>query len=179
MSLAQPQDRCAPRRQLSCASRDRFLGLIVGWSVLSGLSSTAVAQSITAPAQQSITHRGDDATQAFPEVVWQLNSGLDPQGYAAHWSCAPFQHSGQPSLKVNCRLQARILASLGAANWTITVPGDQTDHFGGDNTAIVAAQSFAAGDGEVGLTVTFIDSDYSKLGAGNYSVTVIGTIAAN
>ena len=44
---------------------------------------------------------------------------------------------------------------------------------------LLDARSVAKGNGSVGLTVTFLDNDFSKLGAGNYTITVTGTITAN
>lgn len=142
-------------------------------------SCSAYGQSITAPAQQAITHDGTDTSQVFSEVVWQLNSGLDAGGYTTQLSCGPFVHSGAGTFKVDSKLALRILVSEGSAKWTVTVPNDQTNFSATDETAVVAAQSSAVGDGQVGLTVTFLDSDFSLLAAGNYTLTVTGTITAN
>jgi hypothetical protein len=148
------------------------------WGLI-GPSGAALAQSITAPPAQLVTHDGGDGPQVFAEVAWQLHSELDPSGYTVQWNCGTFQHTGRASLKADCKLQVRVLASGGSANWMVITPSDQTNHAGGDQTAVVAARSTAVGDGEVGLTVTFLDSDFSKLGAGSYTVTVTGTITAN
>lgn len=155
------------------------LGLLAAWGGLIGPGKAVLAQSITAPAAQSVTHNRSDAPQVFSEVAWQLISGVNPLGYTVQWSCGPFQHAARESLKADCKLQIRVLASGGLANWTVTVPNDQTNHTAGDQTAAVVAQSTAEGNGEVGLTVTFLDNDFSKLGAGSYTLTVTGTITAN
>jgi hypothetical protein len=179
MSLAEQKIRSdAPERRKSRAPAAFVIGWIAAWGALIG-PGKALCQSIAAPAPQTIAHNGGDAPQLFSEVAWQLTSGLDALGYTAQWNCGPFQHTGRATLKADCKLDVRVLASGGSANWSITAPSDQTNYFGGDQTAVVAAQSFAVGDGEIGLTVTFLNNDFSRLGAGNYTVTVTGTIAAN
>ena len=156
-----------------------IVACIVVWISLGGSIATASGQSITAPAHQSVTHSGNDAPQVFSEAVWDLMSGLDAGGYTAQWSCSPFVHSVNASLKVDSRLAIRVVASEGSANWTAIVGSDQTDYAAADDTAVVAAQSFSVGSGQVGLTVTFLNSDFSILGAGDYTMTVTGTITAN
>lgn len=174
------------RLRTDTAARRKYLvpavlniGCIVVWATLGGSIATASAQSITAPAHQSITHSGTDAPQAFSEAVWDLISGLDTGGYTAQWSCSPFVHSVNPNLNVDSMLAIRVVASEGSANWTAIVSTDHTDYAAADETAVVAAQSFSVGSGQVGLTVTFFNNDFSILGAGNYTMTVTGTITAN
>lgn len=169
----------AVRRRINRARAASGVGVAAVCWLWMGSAGMVFGQSITAPAAQSITHDGTDAPQAFSEVVWQLTSGSDAAGYTAQWSCGPFQHGLKTSLKADTKLQIRVLSSGGLANWTATVPSDQTDYAGGDQSATVAAQSLATGDGQVGLTVTFVDNDFSQLGAGNYTITVTGTITAN
>lgn len=180
MTLAQTSARshAAPRRR-SRAPAAPSIGCIAVCAALLGADGTAFAQAITAPAAQSITHNRDDAPQVFSEVVWQLTSGADAGGYTAQWSCGPFHHSVKGTLKADTKLAIRVVASDGLAGWTATVPDDQTDFVGGDETATVAARSLATGDGQVGLTVTFLNNDFSTLAAGSYTLTVTGTITAN
>lgn len=179
MSLATQRLHEPRRPRGSRRSAPWGLALLVAVGAFIGRGEAAFGQLIVAPAAQSVTHNGTDGPQAFPEVAWQLHSGLDPLGYTVQWSSSPFQHTSRESLKADCKLQIRILASAGSANWTIASPSDQTDYAGGDQSAVVAAQSVAEGDGEVGLTVTFLDGDFSKLGAGSYMLTVTGTITSN
>ena len=155
-----------------CAAIASFLFVI-------GFSSTVLGQSIAGPVDQSITHDATDSDQPFSEVSWQLTSGADIDGYTTQYSCGPFIHTTEGSFKADSKLVIRILSSSGPANWTVIAANDQTDHGMGDNTAEVTASSSDVGDGEVGLTVTFLDSDFSLLAAGDYSMTVTGTITAN
>ena len=154
------------------------IGWIVAWVTMAGSTATALGQSVTAPAQQSITHNGADAPQQFSEVVWNLITGPDVAGYITEWSCGPFVHSVNANLKADSELRVRVLSSEGQANWTTIVASDQTDYAAGNQTASVVLQSSSVGDGQAGLTVTFLNSDFSKLGAGDYTITVAGTITA-
>ena len=153
--------------------------LAAACALLLAWSPSACAQVMEAPPAESLVHNGADSPQAFPEVVWQLYTGIDSGGYTAQWTCEPFVHSTKSTLKVDARLAIRVIGSDGFANWTAALPGDQTDYASGDSNAAVAAESFAVGDGQVGLTVTFLSNDYSTLAAGDYSTTVVGTITAN
>lgn len=153
--------------------------LVMIWGTPGGFGGTACAQSIIAPAAQGFTHDTTDSDQPFSEVTWQLVSGADVDGYVTQLSCGPFVHATAGSFKADSKLVIRILSSSGSANWTVTAANDQTDYGTGDETAVVSAQSSAVGDGEVGLTVTFLDSDFSRLAAGVYNMTVTGTITAN
>ncbi len=69
------------------------------------------------------------------------------------------------------------------AIWTVTTPSDQTNYLAGTpagNDATVIAQSSRPGKATLALTVTFMmDNAYSTLSQGNYSIDVVGTIAAN
>lgn len=179
MSAAVTYARHAVWCRNQCAPAASSAGLLIAWCIVNALGNTACAQSITAAAPQTITHNRSDAPQIFSEVAWQLLSGLDELGYTAQWSCGPFQHTDQGTLRADSKLEIRVLASGGSANWTVVASGDQTDYAGGDQTATVAAQSSAIGDGEVGLTVTFVNLDFSTLAAGNYTMTVTGTLTAN
>lgn len=176
----QPDRRYAGRRCQLRRPAVFHIGLTASCAVLFLASDTpALAQSIVAPPAESLTHNRNDASQVFPEVVWQLYSGVDSGGYTVQWSCGPFVHSVQGALKADARLAIRVVASDGFADWRTTVPNDQTSYAGGDETAAAAAQSVAVGDGQVGLTVTFLNDDYSRLAAGSYTTTVVGTITAN
>lgn len=175
----QPAHRHVARRCVFRSAAAFGASLVVSCAAFFMSGAPALAQSIEAPPAQSLTHDRSDAPQVFPEVVWQLYSGIDSGGYTAQWTCEPFSHSTQNTLKADAKLAIRVVASDGSANWTATVPSDQTAYATGDQSAAVAAQSVAVGDGQVGLTVTFVDNDYSRLAAGDYTITVVGTITAN
>lgn len=155
------------------------IGFAASCAVFLASGAPAFAQSIGVPPAESLVHNRGNAPQVFPEVVWQLYTGIDSGGYTAQWTCEPFIHASKSTLKADAKLAIRVIGSDGFADWRATVPSDQTAYASGDQTAAVAAQSVAVGDGQVGLTVTFLNDNYSTLAAGSYTVTVVGTITAN
>ena len=152
---------------------------VAAWALGSQSVDRAAAQSITPPAAQSQNHDGSDAPQVFAEAVWSVNNPSIATGATAQLSSGPFVNASRSSLKSDCQLSLRIVSSSGMAGWTAIAPLDQTSFGGGDETAVVVANSTKKGNGQLGLTVTFINSDYSILGAGQYLATVTGTIVAN
>lgn len=136
------------------------------------------AVGITAPAGQSQNHNGSDANQSFTQSTWTLSS-TEALGATLTLSAGPFTHSTVSTIKRDTRLDLAVLSSQGAALWAATVPTSQTNIALNVNTATVAAKSSSLGGGTVGLTVTFMDTDYSTLAAGNYTLTVTGTIVPN
>ena len=149
-----------------------------GTLVLLLLTGAALgAVSISAPGAQSLTHSGADAPQAFPRQAWSLTSS-EALGATVTLSGGQFVHASNSALKGNTKLDLVVLSSQGTAGWTAIVPTDQTVlplH----PTASVTARSTLSGNGSVGLTVTFQESDYSILGTGNYNLTITGTIQGN
>jgi hypothetical protein len=155
------------------------------WPVwVAALSCSAAAGlgavGISGPADATITHNQSNAPQAFAEQTWSLTTGVtDVLGATVTLDASPFQNAGNAALKADCKLNLRLLSAAPLSGWAVTTATDQTNFAGGDSTARVSARSSATGNATVGLTVTFQNSDFSTLGAGNYTVTVIGTIQGN
>jgi hypothetical protein len=140
--------------------------------------SAWAAVSITPPSGQSRTHNTANAPQVFPEQVWSLTSN-ELLGATVQLTAGPFVHATEPSVKVNCKLDLRVVSSQTLALWATVAATDQTNIAAGKQTARVSARSTATGNGTVGLTVTYQNSSFSTTGAGNYSTTVTGTIVPN
>ncbi len=137
--------------------------------------------TITAPAAALITHDGGDANQAFTSQDWTIACN-DPLGSTVQFGVsAPFTHTTDASYQADVKLDLALGTVDGAANWTVGTATDTTDHANAtpDPAAMVSASSTAAGDATLSLTVTFVQSDFSVLAAGDYAVTVTGTITAN
>ena len=179
MSLTVRRAQLDADRSRGCGPAAFCIAIAACGAVVLGAGGSACAQSMTVPGQQSLVHDRANTPQVFPEVIWQLHSSIDSGGYTTQWQCGPFVHSVHGALRADAKLAIRVVASEGFADWAATVPSDQTALGSGDETAAVAAQSIAIGDGHVGLTVSFLNDDYSRLAAGNYTVTVVGTITAN
>ena len=135
--------------------------------------------ALIAPPAAAITHDTSDNDQVFPVQNWiaqttgltGANVTLEAQG--------PFVNVLDANFQRDIRMDLAITSTDPLANWTVTSPTDQTAYASGVQTATVAAQSSGAGLGQLGLTVTFVETDFSSLGAGAYVTTVEGTITAN
>jgi hypothetical protein len=159
-------------------SRLPFTGIAaLALAVLLGLSA-AMAQSISGPSDVSIAHSTKDENQTFSEGTWVL-SNASVNGATATWSCGPFANVAYPQHKADCLLELRLISKDAFSEWKIVTGADSTDIALNDNTASVQAKSTFSGGANIGLTVTFVQQDYSVLSSGSYRVTVTGTITAN
>jgi hypothetical protein len=137
--------------------------------------------TITAPSAASVTHDATDANQVFSSQSWTIACN-DPQGGSLTFAVSsPFTHTTVGTYKADTKLVLAISSSESAASWSLGTSTDQTDYSNAtpDNAATVSASSTGAGNAVFGLTVTFVQADYSILANGAYSVTVTGTLTAN
>jgi hypothetical protein len=84
-----------------------------------------------------------------------------------------FTNTSVPTAKRDVRVDLRKRAS---PRWRITKRRDQTDYQAGDESAIVRAESNRPGAGTFRLRITFIEETLDTLEAGDYEITVIGTL---
>ena len=137
------------------------------------------SMTLIAPPAAAIVHDTSDNDQVFPVQNWiAQTTGLTGATVTLE-AQGPFVNVLNSNFQRDVRLDLAITSSDALANWTVTSSTDQTDYAGGTQTATVAAQSTGAGLGQLGLTVSFVETDYSSLGAGAYTTTVEGTITAN
>lgn len=161
-----------------------FIAPGTAWGAADTQSYTVTVDAvltIAAPVAATITHDTTDASQAFTAQAWTVNCN-DPQGGSVSFAVsAPFVHTTVAAYKADVQLDLAISSSEAAASWTVTTASDVTDYSAGtpDNAAQVASSSTAAGDVSYALSVSFVQSDYSILAAGDYAVTVTGTLTAN
>lgn len=153
---------------------------LAGAALTTLIVASARAQlSVSAPSDSSIQHNMQNGDQTFSEATWTLvnQEGLD--GATVQWSCGPFVHTSDATVKADALLELRMLASEPGSGWSVISAQDGTNVSGGDQTATVEAGSQDLGDAEAGLTVTFVNGNFSTLAAGTYAVTVTATISAN
>jgi hypothetical protein len=133
--------------------------------------------SINAPITggATIAHDTTDTNQVFPLQTWSAlcNNGL---GASIDFVITPFANG---TTERNAQLVAAVLSSDASAAWAMTTASATTDYLSATPNATVSAASEGPGNASFGLTVTFIDSDYSVLPAGSFVSTVTGTITAN
>ncbi len=122
---------------------------------------------------EQIIHDRTDADQVFVAQNWQVVCN-NPKGAVLRFETdQAFTHATNPSFKRDVRLQ---LAEVVTKKWKVTIPLDQTNYAGGDEVAIVEADSKKASDGTFDLTVTFLEELFVNTLAGDYDMTVTGTI---
>ena len=135
--------------------------------------------SLIAPPAAAIVHDNSDNNQVFPVQNWIAHtSGLTGATVTLE-AQGPFVNALDSNFQRDIRMDLAITSTDPLANWVVTSASDQTDYSGNVQTATVAAQSSGAGLGQLGLTVTFVETDYSSLAAGAYLTTVAGTITSN
>ena len=146
------------------------------------------ALSIKAPANQLLTHDATNNNQVFSPGAntanhWAVLCNSGAGATVNLTTSTPFTHTTNSSYKRDARLGLAVSSTDnnggGAAIWTVSSATDQTNYTAADNNATVSATSAAPGKATLALTVTFITNTYSTLLQGDYSIDVVGTIAAN
>lgn len=111
----------------------------------------------------------------FPEQGWQIVAPKPFGATIATWSIQPFQNTKDPSQWIDAQLNLRILDHGQAGSWHLLVSQDRTDFHHGRTSAVVAAGS-SGGNGEGGITVSFLGQEQPYAADGVYEATVVGTI---
>lgn len=146
----------------------------------------ALASCASAPAQDGrirvrdtvsgLTHTLRNEPQQFAPVQWDVQS-LFSGGCLIEWQAVPFAHTGDQSFEADCELAIRLTqASPRSAGWSVTQKRDSTQLKSGRRTAAVSVTATEAGEARVEMSVQFLHSDFSRLAAGRYQTTVVGTI---
>ncbi|NND98863.1 MAG: hypothetical protein HKN47_16215 [Pirellulaceae bacterium] len=135
--------------------------------------------SIVAPPAAAINHDTTDNDQVFPVQNWTAHSTELLGANVTLEAQSPFVNLLDDSFVRDAKLDLAITSSDASAGWTVNVASAATSYATGVETASVVAQSSGPGLGLLGLTVTFVETDYSSLASGAYTMTVVGTIASN
>ncbi len=136
--------------------------------------------SITAPPTTAvITHDRSDNNQPFPAQNWIVRGNV-PNGVNVTFSTgSAFVNTIDPSSKRNVQLGLGIDSTQGPGSWRISQATDTTNYLLADEIAQVTAASNGSGSANFNVSVTFVTEDFDLFTAGNYEVTVFGTVAAN
>ncbi len=143
--------------------------------------------SITAPADQSLTHDTTDNNQVFsPGSLaanhWAVQCNSSAGATVNLRTSTPFTHTSNSTYKRDAKLDLSVSSSDNSSSgaiWSIATASDQTNYVASDNIASVQATSAQPGKATLALSVTFITNTYSTLLQGDYQIDVVGTIAAN
>lgn len=118
-----------------------------------------------------------DTTQpiVFPEQSWRIVAPNILGPTVAVFSTAPFHNVKDPSSQVDAQLNLRALSRGLVNGWVVLAPQARTVTASGTTTASVAAAS-VGGNGEMGVTVSFLCHERPFLTDGVYETTIVGTI---
>ena len=136
--------------------------------------------SITAPPTTAvITHDRSDNNQPFPAQNWVVRGNV-PNGVNVTFSTgSAFVNTLDITAKRNVQLGLGVSSTQGPGSWTVSPSTDTTNYLANDEIAQVAASSNGSGSANFNVLVTFVTEDFDLFTAGNYEVTVFGTVAAN
>ena len=139
--------------------------------------SVADGISITAPGGVVIAHDLTLSNQVFPEQTWTAYT-TNTAGATVSLTLTKFQHQTFSFFNHNSRIRLRIAQSDPTANWVTIVDRDRTfgGFFSSGDTAVVSAESFGPGAGELGITVSFLQGGLGFVISGSYVATLTGTI---
>lgn len=149
-----------------------FLCLLAGWL------QAAPPPSIRASGRHQ-TLQVLDITQpaVFPEQPWHLVAPNPFGPTIVVWSVEPFQNATTTGID---QVDAGLFLTThtkgqSSQNWQVVIPQGRTSFRSGQTTGHVVAGSYG-GNGEVGVTVSFLCHEQSVVADGNYETTVVGTI---
>jgi hypothetical protein len=121
----------------------------------------------------TIVHDLSESDQQFSWQDWTVRNQNRAGAVVTFQTDQAFTNQDFPTSKRNVRIDLRKKASPG---WKISQKNDQTDYQSGDESAIVRAESNRPGAANFRLRVTFIEETLDTLKAGDYEITVIGTL---
>ena len=172
MDASQTTIRCGYLRSLRIVGA-AFLFLYV---CIATRSVAAPPPSITAAGKaQSMVVVTNTQPAVFPEQSWRIVAPNPLGPTVAVFSLMPFQSLHDSSSRVDAQLNLRTLSGGKSGSWQVLVPQARTVSTIGTNTASVVAASLG-GNGEMGITVSFLCHEHPFLTDGIYETTVVGTI---
>lgn len=124
---------------------------------------------------QSLTVVNPSQPANFPEQGWHLNAPRPFGPTIVVWTIEPFRHVSDPQIQVDAALNLSIGKRGKDGNWKILMPQDRT-HFPSGRTAAHVVAGSQGGNGEAGITVSFLCHEQPFVADGEYEATVVGTI---
>lgn len=122
---------------------------------------------------EQIIHDQSDGNQTFDWQAWQVVCNNAKGAFLTFETDQAFTNTTNPSIK---RDVALLLEKVSGDKWKVHTATDQTDYAGGDEVALVEARTNKATDGEFRLRVTFLEELFVNTLAGDYDMTITGTI---
>ena len=124
---------------------------------------------------QSLTVINPSQPLIFPEQGWKLTAPSHFGPTIAVWTIEPFRNVADPQSQVDAALNLSIGNRGKPGSWQIIVPQDRT-HFSSGRTAAHVVAGSQGGNGDAGITVSFLGHEQPFVADGEYEATVVGTI---
>lgn len=132
--------------------------------------------SITAPSDLvSQIHDETDNPQDFPVQRWLVTANNTAGAIAVFETDHAFTHVVDDSFKRDALVT---LAKASGDAWSVTKASAQTAYGSSDEVVTVTAESSAPGAASFDLGVSMIEETFTDLAAGDYELTVVGTLTA-
>jgi hypothetical protein len=132
--------------------------------------------SINAPAPLVVLpHDESNNNQVFPPQNWLVTSNNAAGATVTFETNQAFTHTVNSVYQRNASLGLSIASGN---SWTVNIGTAQTDYAAGNEVVAVTAESNRAGAASFLLDVRFIEETFTDLAAGDYEMTVTGTLTA-
>ncbi|MEZ6090553.1 MAG: hypothetical protein R3C05_21540 [Pirellulaceae bacterium] len=133
--------------------------------------------SIAAPTGTvSQFHDETDNNQNFPLQRWLVVSNHVAGATAVFETTQAFTHTVDSTYKRDASLS---LSLVSGSTWNVTTPTATTAYASSDEVVSVAAESTGPGSAAFDLAVSLVEEAFADLAAGDYEMTVVGTLTAN
>jgi len=165
-----------------------FMILLIGCGTACAQTTDSETFRIRVPGEVSINatnhfaalaHDETDNNQTFPWQLWEIVSRGSKGAIVTFETDHAFTNTSNSSSKRDVQLVLEIdtIKTKPKPKWKLIQGTDQTDYNGGDEVAVVSADSKKAGPAYFRLQVNFIEESFASLQAGDYELTVTGTIS--
>ena len=155
--------------------------LCVAFLTIAAAPTQAPAQMImrSPTTDASVQHDETAGDQMFATQQWWVQDRNKKGSTVIFATDQAFTHLEDGTFKRDAALGLAIGSSSKSAKWKVAVASDRTNHAAKDETASVQAKSRKAGWARLDLTVTFITEETDTLAAGDYTLTITGTMTSN
>jgi hypothetical protein len=132
--------------------------------------------SIQAPAALvSQIHDQTNNDQSFPVQRWLVTANHPIGATAVFQTNQAFTHTVDSSYKRDANVT---LTKFSGPAWTVLVPAASTNYGAGTEVVSVSADSNTAGSAAFDIGVTLDETTFADLAAGDYEMTITGTLTA-
>lgn len=136
-----------------------------------------ISSPSTVPLQE---YPGEGAADIlFTEESWTIGNNTRNGATVLIETQSAFQHLDNATSKRDAQLEVTVTDASGPGIWSVDVPSATTDYTQGQETARVRVKANGPGSATVKLKVTFLTGAPETLQEGDYTATVVGTIAEN